>query len=159
MAKKYDFAHISMKGRAAYTVMCAERYALAKYPNKDWKPLFAWMWQVTSDYFDEWYYRFMEILPENIYEFDSFKADAFDYLTEDQYYYYSKFLRDIDENMAELIKIPTDISMVYCYTSIPGKGKESIDLVNKAIKILEDNGIDLPDLKSVEFSQFSLKDG
>ena len=159
MKRNYDFSNISMNGRAAYAVMCAERYALAKFPDKDWKPLFTWMWQITSDYFDEWYYKYMEILPEYLYEFDNYKDAEFDYLSENDYDYYADFLRDIDKNMETLMVIPADIAMVYCYTTIPGKGKEGIDLVNKAIQILRENGIELPDSKSVEFSPFSEKDG
>lgn len=47
--------------------------------------------------------------------------------------------------------------MVYSYTSIPGKGKECIDLVKQAIKVLEDNDIDLPEIKDVAFSSFEEK--
>ena len=157
--KIYDFTNISITGRFAYAAMCAERYALAKYPEKDWKPLFTWMWKATENYFDEWYYRFMEILPEYLYEFDNYKDASFDYLSEKDYNYYAKFLKDIDNNMEELLVIPADITMVYCYTAIPGKGKESIDLVNKAIKILEDNIIVPPDPREVEFTSFDEKNG
>lgn len=159
MRMKYDFTNISLAGRFAYAVMCAERYALTKYPNKDWKPLFTWMWKATDTYFDEWYYRFMEILPEYLYEFDSYKDAAFDYLSEEDYNYYAEFLKDIDKNMEELLVIPANITMVYCYTEIPGKGKESIALVDKAIKIIEDNHIELPDPKTVEFTSFEEKHG
>ena len=158
-SKTPDFTNISMIGRAAYAVMCAERYAMAEYPDKDWKPLFTWMWQITSDYFDEWYYRFMEILPEYLYEFDNYKDADFEYLSEEDYNYYADFLKDIDTNMADLLKIPTDISMVYSYTEIPGVGKESIDLVNKAIKILKKAHIELPPIDEVARSLFSEKNG
>ena len=156
---KYDFTNVSMIGRFAYAVMCAERYALAKYPEKDWKPLFKWMWKGTSDYFDEWYYRFMEILPEYLYEFDNYKDAAFDYLSEENYNYYAEFLKDIDKNMEELLVTAADLTMVYSYTEIPGKGKESINLLNKAIKILEDNNIELPDPEALSFTPFSEKHG
>ncbi len=159
MSKKYDFTNISMIGRAAYAVICAEQYALTKYPNKDWRPLFTWMWKCTSDYFDEWYYRFMEILPEYLYEFDNYKDSQFDYLSEEDYIYYTEFLRDIDNNMEELLVIPTEIAMVYAYTSIPGEGKESIKLVEKAIHILKDSDVEIPDPKQVAFSSFSEKNG
>lgn len=157
--KNYDFTNISMIGRFAYTVMCAERYAIAKYPKKDWKPLFAWLWKGTNDYFDEWYYRFMEILPEYLYEFDNYKDSDFDYLNEQDYNYYTKLLKDIDKNMEELLVIPGKIAMVYSYTSIPGKGKESINLVKESIEILENNDIEIPEITEVEFSSFDEKNG
>ena len=159
MNKKNDFTNISMIGRAAYAIMCAERYALAKYPDKDWRPLFTWMWKCTSDYFDEWYYRFMEILSEYLYEFENYKDAQFDYLSEEDYNYYTNFFKDIDKNMEELIVIPTKIAMVYSYMPIPGEGKESIEYVRDAIKILKTNGIDLPDPVDVAFSNFSEKNG
>jgi len=49
--------------------------------------------------------------------------------------------------------------MIYSYTSIPRKGKECSDLVKQAIKILEDNDIDLPKIKDVAFSPFEEKNG
>lgn len=156
---KFDFSDISLNGRIAYAIMCAERYALAKYPEKDWTPLFTWMWKCTSDYFDEWYYRFMEILPEYLYEFDNYKDAQFEYLSEKDYNYYAAFLKDIDKNMEKLIVIPTEIAMVYSYMPIPEEGKESIKLVYAAIKILKDNKIKLPDPSAVEFSKFSEKNG
>ena len=61
--------------------------------------------------------------------------------------------------MEELLAIPGKIAMVYSYTSIPGKGKESIDLIKKSIKILEENDIKLPDPKKIEFSSFDEKNG
>ena len=139
--------------------MCAERYALGKYPEKNWKPLFTWMWKVTSDPFDEWYYRFMEILPEYLYEFDNYKDADFEYLSEADYNYYSVFLKDIDKDMEALMKAVTDLSMVYCYTNIPEKGEESIRIVEKAIKILKKHHIELPDIDAVSFSKFSEKNG
>jgi len=154
-----NFNDISMIGRFAYSVMCAERYALTKYPEKDWKPLFSWMWKGTSEYFDEWYYRFMEILPEYLYEFDNFKDADFEFLNEEDYKFYSVLLKDIDKNMEKLMTIPAKISMVYSYTVIPGIGRESIKLVEEAIKILKENGIELPDPDAVSFSRFSEKDG
>ena len=157
--KKYDFTNISMIGRFAYAVMCAEKYAVTKYPKKDWRPLFARMWKGTSENFDEWYYRFVEILPEYIYEFGNYKDANFDFLSEEDYIYYVEFLKDIDKNMEELLVIPGNIAMLYAYTSIPGKGNESINLLKKSIRILEDNGIEPPDVKKFEFSSFNEKNG
>ena len=156
---KYDFGKISMTGRFAYSVMCAERYALAKYPEKDWKPLFSRMWNGTNDHFDEWWNRFMEILPEYLYEFSNYIDSDFEYLSEEDYNYYSDFLRNIDSNMKDLLTIPCDIAMIYAYTPIPGAGEESIDLINKAIMILKENNIKVPDPKAVEFTSFHEKNG
>jgi len=153
------FNEISINGRIAYTILCAEKYALAKYPDKDWKPLFKWMWTATSDYLDEWYYRFMEILPENLLEFSDYQSSDFEYLSEEDYRFYSGFMKDLDDNMINLITIPGKIAMEYCYSSIPGIGKETIGYINEAITILNNNNIELPSIETVTFSSFKDKDG
>ncbi len=159
--KKYktDFTKVSIIGRFAYTVLCAESYACAKYPEKKWKPLFTKMWKGTNEPFDEWWYRFMEILPEYLYEFDNYKDAEFEYLSEEDYNFYTKLLKDIDENMVELLVIPGDIAMLYSYSPIPGKGTKSIDLIKKATKILEKSNIKIPDPSIVEFSSFDERNG
>ncbi len=159
MKHDFDFSNISITGRIAYSIMCAEEYAIYKYPNKDWKPLFTWMWKCTSEYFDEWYYHFSEILPEYLYEFNNYEDAHFEYLSKQDYNFYHALFKDIDKNMEELIVIPADISMIYCYTEIPENGKESIHLLNKAINILRKNNIRLPNPEKVSFSSFSEKHG
>ena len=98
-------------------------------------------------------------MPKYINEFGNYADSHFDYLSEDDYNYYTSFLKDIDKDMEQLLVIPTEISMVYCYMPIPGKGKESIDLVRKAIQILKANNIEPPDPEKVAFSSFSEKNG
>ncbi len=157
--EKFDFTKISMNGRLAFTIMCAERYAIANYPLKDWKRLFAWLWKATSSFYDEWYYRFMEVLPEYLYEFKNYEDSNFDYLTREEYTFYHELLKDVDDNMKTLIKISADISMIYCYMPIPSFGEESIKLVNKSIKILKNKKIELPDPTQISFSSFEEKNG
>ncbi len=157
--EKFDFTKISMNGRLAYTIMCAERYAIANYPLKEWKRLFSWLWKATSSFYDEWYYRFMEILPEYLYEFKNYEDSNFDYLSKEDYMFYYELLKDVDVNMKTLIKIPTDISMIYSYMPIPGIGEDSIKLVNKSIKILKNKMIELPDPTQILFSSFEEKNG
>ena len=61
--------------------------------------------------------------------------------------------------MNDLLTIPTEIATIYAYTSIPGKGQESIKLVEKAITILKTNNIQPPDINEIEFCSFSEKNG
>lgn len=159
MDKKIDFNNISITGRIAYSIMCAEKYAITKYPNKDWKRLFSWMWESTSSYLDDWYYKIIEILPEYLYEFNNYEESNFEYLSQKDYTYFYHLLKDIDENMNDLLTIPTEIATIYAYTSIPGKGQESIKLVEKAITILKTNNIQPPDINEIEFCSFSEKNG
>ncbi len=61
--------------------------------------------------------------------------------------------------MNKLLKITTEISMIYSYTEIPGIGKESIKLVEKAISILNTAGIEPPNVADVSRFSFSEKNG
>ena len=55
----------------AYLILCAELYVKTLNPDKDWSVLSKWMWDATSEYWDEWDSKFMEIIPEFLYEFDT----------------------------------------------------------------------------------------
>lgn len=61
-----DFKTISIRGRIAYGIMCAESYALSKFPDRDWKPLFQVLWGISRDdvYWDEWASDVIDRLPE-----------------------------------------------------------------------------------------------
>lgn len=61
-----DFKMISIRGRIAYGIMCAESYALSKHPERDWRPLFRVLWGISQDdvYWDEWASDVIDRLPE-----------------------------------------------------------------------------------------------
>lgn len=47
----------------------------------------------------------------------------------------------------------------YAYTSIPGRGAESISMLEEIMAILNAEGVELPDSKSVAFSHFEERRG
>ncbi len=158
--KGFDFSVISINGRFAYGIMCAERYALAKYPEKDWKRVFGLMWEGTNQYIENWYYWFNHINPEILYDYESYEfAKEVPGLSKEDYDYILKFFGNVDENMCVLIRIPAEILFKYWCEVIPGVGKETIEMVEVAIKILEDNNIELPDPQQIAFSTFDQRHG
>lgn len=67
----YDFTNVSLRGRICYGIMCAERYALNKFPNRDWDFVFSEFWKIQDDIlWDEWSDRVIDLLPEYINELD-----------------------------------------------------------------------------------------
>ena len=64
------FENMTLLARIAYAVMCFERYATHKYPNKDMSAVSELMWKIidSSDYIDNSAYRYMEIIPEYLFE-------------------------------------------------------------------------------------------
>ncbi|MCR5148222.1 MAG: hypothetical protein K6C35_04550 [Eubacterium sp.] len=136
-----------------------KKYLITKHKGVDWTVLSEWMWKATSEYWDEWADKFIEIVPEYLYEFDSFEESSFEYITEEEYNYFSNLFKDNSDEIDGLLKKLLELEEVYCYTSIPGKGRESIQIVLNMCNILKNAGIDLPDPGIVSFSSFNEKNG
>ena len=157
-----NLKYISMNGRIAYSIQCIEKYLIEKYPNKDCKRLSIEMWKATSECFDKWHDEFMEIIPEYLYEFgEKYQKDNWDYLNEENFNYWICFYNEIkkDTNINKLLINLSDISMVYCYTSIPKEGKESLKIIENIENILIKNKIELPNPETFSFSKFTEKNG
>lgn len=156
-----------MTGRMAYTILCVEKYLLDKYPDKDWKELSSRMWKVTSVAWDEWIDEFIEIIPQYLFEFDNFEESDFEELSKEDYDYFVKLYEGVSEGLCDdpsdkvnfLLNSLKELEEVYSYTSIPGKGEESIAIVSKVCTMLSEENIEIPDISLVEFSSFEDRNG
>ena len=74
--KKHKFFYISMRGRAAYLILCLEE-ALKYYDNnnlKRWKWLLNELWKITSTWdIDGWIGRVTEATYDSIMEFNTYQ--------------------------------------------------------------------------------------
>lgn len=154
-----DFDKISMNGRMAYSILCVEKYLLDKFPNDDWESLSRLMWEATSSLWDEWADKFIEIIPEYLFEKPTFLESDFEELTEEEYNEFVLLLKDKPDTVNQLLLKLYELEQVYSYTSIPETGKEASQIVLDICSILEENEIPLPDLSTVQFSSFSEKNG
>ena len=154
-----DFSNISMNGRMAYSILCVEKVLVAKYPDDDWSVLSKEMWKATSTYWDEWGNRFIEIIPEYLFEFDTYEESDFEGITKDEYDYFVNLLKGRSDVLNQLLLKLYELQEVYCYTSIPGNGPKASEIVLDICNTLEQNSISLPDISTVAFSNFSEKDG
>lgn len=79
--------NVSVLGRVAYAIMCFEKYAVTVYPNVDFSPVAEIMWSIIdgSNYLDESSYRYIEIVPECLFEFKSYEESNFEYLSKEEY--------------------------------------------------------------------------
>jgi len=154
------FRDISWNGRMAYAIMCAERYLLSKYPQKDWTPIFEKLWAATGDMFlDEWSQRVIDILPECFLEFPTFETSDFNFLTKEEYVVIRNLYDGLGDDYANLIELIHSMEEIYAFTNIPGYGEESLRILGEIVAMLEKENIELPDPKFVEFSKFSERDG
>ena len=154
-----DFDNISMNGRMAYAILCIEKFFIAEYPKENWTELSKLMWGATSMYWDEWDDKFIEIIPQFLFEFKTYEEAAFERITEEEYNSFVALLKDKPAIINQLLMKLQELHEVYCYSSIPGTGNEASNIVLDICAILEQARIPLPDIKAVTFSHFSEKDG
>ena len=157
---KKDFKNISMVGRLAYQLMCAERYFTYKYPNEDFTELFKLLWPVTNGmYFDTFSGYIVEIEPSCMLEFDSYEEQEWMYLTKEQYDIFKPLIQKFDQEDEDFLETLKDQIDVYAYSVVPKDTSESIDIVFDTIKFLKRHNILLPDIKLVEFSTIDQRRG
>lgn len=155
-----QFKNISLIGRIAYGIMCAEEYFIAKYPQKDWSIVFKKYWEVTKlDFWDNWTDEVMEYIPEYLFEFKDYKSSNFEYLTEEKYHKLVKLYQNVDNDVNIILKMVYHLANSHAYTSISGYGKESLYNLNDIILFLQQNAIELPNFKKVENFYFSYRNG
>ena len=85
----------------AYAILCVEQYLLTKYPDRDWSHLSEEMWPVTNTYWDEWAERFMEIIPQYLFEHVSYQESDFEFLEETDYNVFSDLFRGISDGHSD----------------------------------------------------------
>lgn len=155
-----NFEDISLRGRIAYGIMCAENYALVKHPERDWKPVFTELWRISDDImWDDWADRVADLLPEYIHEGDSYDEDEFSWIDEAGFEKLKALYAGMSEGWSTIIRDIFDMEEEYAYSSIPGKGTASIRMLEEIIGTLRSEGVELPDAKKVAFSRFEEDDG
>lgn len=156
-----QFYDISIRGRIAYVILCFENYVKVKYPDIDMQPVLKMMWSVvdSSDYIDNSAYRYLEIVPECLFEKDHYASDVFETLSEDEYNKFVKLLSSDDSDLNTIMMSVYDIAMEYAYTNITEHGKETYEYLDRVISILNSNNIPLPEIDKVGMSRFSESDG
>lgn len=150
MDKKIN--NLSIRGRVVYLIMCFEKYVTEKYPDRDWAPVCDLMWKIcdSSDYIDNSAYRYMEIIPEYLYEFENYKDADFDFLTEEDYLHFITIIPADDNNLEVLMHNIYNVAMEYAYTGIPDNAPDTIPYIQKVESVMNNLHIELPDLSLID---------
>ncbi len=143
-----DFSEISVKGKTAYAILCFEEYIKVKYPDTDMTPVLELMWKIPWQPLDNYTYKYVEILPECLFEFDSYNNE-FEEISEKEFNMFREILNNTDKDLNELMKRIYDIVSAYEGTIITDNGQEASHYLEEAVKVLEKNNIPLPDIKKV----------
>lgn len=140
---------LSIRGRVTYAIMCFERYVTFKYPDKDMSAVAEMMWKIIddSDYIDNSAYRYMEIIPEYLFEANDYHSSEFDYMTEKEYNIFISLLPtpDKDKNLNTIMHLIYNIAMEYAYTAVELDEPETKEYLQKINKILKSGNIALPE--------------
>ena len=156
----YDFENISVVGRIAYGIMCAEEYLIHKYPDKNWTIIFEDFWKITNlELWDNWMDEIIEIIPEYLFEFNDYQSSGFEFLTEAKYNELKKIFDNTNDDVNIILKMVYELANSHAYSSINKNGQESLLQLKKIIIFLEKEGINLPEMKEVQTHLFSERNG
>jgi len=144
--------NLSIRGRIVYLIMCFEKYVSSLYPDRNWSEVSEMMWKIcdSSDYIDNSAYRYMEIIPEYLYEFDNYKDAEFDFLSEDEYKMFTSIVPSDDANIEVLMHSIYSVAMEYAYTGIPSGAPDTLPYIENVEAVMCNHQIELPDISKVE---------
>ncbi len=154
---KRDFYGISVLGMVAYCILCLESYVLEAYDDRDLAPVLRLAWGIVGPegYIDENAYRYMEAIPEYLFEFDDYEAAELEYLTRDGFDELRGLLDPSDQTLNLVMHRVYDVAMCYAYTAVENPPREAVDLVFDVVSCLRKHGIQLPDFDLVRGFSFS----
>ena len=156
---RHDFTCVSIRGMVAYCIMCLESYALEAYPDRDFAPVLRLAWDIVGPegYIDQNADRYMEAIPEYLFEFDDYDAAGFEHLTRNEFDGLRGLLDPDDSTLDLLMHRIYDVAMCYAYTAVETPSREAVDLVFDVVGCLREHGIQLPDfglVRGFSFSEF-----
>ena len=143
----------------AYCVLCLENYALEAYPERNFSPVLRLAWDIVGldGYIDENAYRYMEVIPEYLFEFGDYEAAEFEYLTREEFDELRGLLDPGDQTLNLMMHRIYDVAMCYAYTAVDNPPMEAVNLVFDVVGCLREHGIPLPDfglVRGFAFSEF-----
>lgn len=154
------FEKISLTGRIAYGIMCAEEYLTSKYPQKKWNIVFLEFWKITGlDLWDGWMESALEFIPEYCFEFENYESSDFEYLSQEQYEELKILYSNVDSDVNTILNMVYNLACSHAYSAIVGVGEESLEALNEIICFLEERGVALPDFDKVKNYSISEKNG
>ena len=149
--------NISIRGRVTYLIMCFERYVTQKYPERNWIQVDDMMWKICddSDYIDNSAYRYMEIVPEYLYERNTYEELEFDYLSKEDYEMFKSTIPKDDSDLNVIMYNIYWTTMLYAYGAIPKGAPDTIHYIQEVEDVMKKNNIELPNFSLIE--KFTVK--
>lgn len=148
MTRQYD--NLSIRGRVAYLIMCFERYVKHKYPEKDMSLPAKFMWNIVDHvaYIDDKAYRYMDVIPDYLFEADSYETSDMVDMTRKEYDVLVALLprAEEDPDLNTIMHRIYDVAMEFVYTEVKLDAPETKRYMAEVDWILAKNGVDAPDV-------------
>lgn len=144
-----QFSNISLRGRVAYAISCLENMISAlEYDINDWEIVLNYLWTFTDiRYLDDWNEIIVEVIPENLLEFETYEEQKFAHLSKEEYLYLRKLYKSCDLSIHILIREIFELGISHAYSVIEGHGKNSLKCMEQIILFMEKNQFPLPDVR------------
>ena len=143
-----DFDSLSGKARIAYIGLCLEKYVLAKYPDVDFSEVIEKAGNVADNLcsVSENACVFCDLIPEYLYEHHEYREEAFHYLNEENYNKFKRIIPSDDAKLNTIMMAIADIALDFPGDDVRENSTELTKILFKAIGVLEEEDIELPDL-------------
>ena len=139
-----DFKKISIRGRIAYGIMCAENFALTNHPERDWRPLFKVLWGIARDdvYWDEWASDVIDRLPETVFSDDPRDFEELDSEVLEQF---RALYQGIPDTFNRILADIVEIEEADAFSVVEGYGATAFESLQDLIAAMQAEGMELPD--------------
>lgn len=157
---KKDFNRISIRGRIAFAIQCAKSYWDSNI-KKDFSPIYEKMLDILGNKYpiDEAANIYMEIIPEYLFEFNTYEESNFQYLSKNDYTLFCTLLNSAPEELNTIMKKIYDMVMSYAYTGIEPNAPMVTDRLFEIIHIMHNAKISLPPIEDYYKYDYSIADG
>ena len=158
---------LSLTGRLCYLFMCIEKYLITLYPQKDWSPVAKRCWQWTKGYWNEGWDRYSAVVPEYLFEFDTYektKEDFDEQLTQKDYYELINLFKGItngntNDEINKVLIAPIDFSNECECCDFGAASVSSMYIFLDMKHIFDLHNIELPDIDRVSNMTMEQKNG
>lgn len=149
---------ISLRGRVAYGICCFENVLITlEYDLNDWRNVLNYLWQFTNiQYLDNWNEIIVELIPENLMEFNTYEEQEFERLSPEEFVSLSQLYQSTEESIGILLRDIYELGISHAYSIIEGYGESSLILINRIANYMLKQGFPLPDMDS--FLKYSINE-
>ncbi|WP_128100433.1 hypothetical protein [Paenibacillus sp. DCT19] len=146
--KLEQMKQISLRGRVAYGICCFENVLITlECDLNDWRNVLNYLWQFTStQYLDDWNEIIVELIPENLMEFDTYEEQEFERLSRDEFVSLSQLYQSTEESIGILLREIYELGISHAYSVIEGYGESSLILVQRIADYMLEHSFPLPNV-------------